>query len=54
MFRTIPITLDRLVKEDRVFIPHEFDIEADRSQISIVTKKFFDTYNLRILNESAV
>ncbi len=54
IFRTISITLDELVKKDKVFIPHEFDIESDKTQVSIVTKKFFDTYNLRILNESKV
>jgi hypothetical protein len=54
VFRTIPITLERLVREDRVFIPHEFDVEADKTQVSIVTKKFFDTYGLRTLNESTV
>lgn len=54
VFRTISMTLDELVKKDKIFIPHEFDIESDKTQISIVTKKFFDTYNLRILNESKV
>ena len=54
VFRTIPITLERLVREDRVFIPHEFNIESDSTEVSIVTKKFFDTYSLRTLNESKV
>lgn len=54
VFRTISITLDELVKKDRIFIPHLFDMESDKTQVSMVTKKFFDTYNLRILNESKV
>jgi hypothetical protein len=52
--RTISVALDSLVKEKTYFIPHEFEIEADKTKIIIVTKKFFDTYGLRILNESKV
>lgn len=52
--RTISVTLENLVKEKTYFVPHEFDIEADKTKIILVTKKFFDTYGLRILNESKV
>lgn len=52
--RTISVTLENLVKEKTYFVPHEFDIEADKTKIIVVTKKFFDTYGLRILNESKV
>jgi hypothetical protein len=52
--RTMTIPLEQLVKEKTYFIPHELVIESDKTKIIIVTKKFFDTYGLRILNESKV
>jgi glyoxylate utilization-related uncharacterized protein len=50
--RTISVTLAQLLSDKKYFIPHLHAAEGKKDNVKILTKRFFDTYGIRTLNES--